>query len=440
MLPAQKVAFHTLGCKLNFTETSAIARLFTENGFAKVDFDEEADIYVINTCSVTDFADKKCRQLVSKIKNRHPSAKIIMTGCYAQLKPKELASIPGVTLVLGANEKFKILDYLQQSSGENYFRQHIKLAKEFYPAYSLGDRTRVFFKVQDGCDYFCSFCTIPLARGRSRSATIQDTISIMQQLEKEEVKELVLTGVNIGDFGKQHGETFFELLQAIAKHISIPRIRISSIEPNLLTDEMIDFLSVNPQFVPHFHIPLQSGSDKLLQLMRRKYDTDFYAGKIAYLKSKMPDVCIGVDVITGFPGETDKDFERTFEFLKNLDVAYLHVFTYSERNNTTAVRMEGKVPMHIRKERSKILQQLSSQLKSTYYRRFTGKVRPVLFEQENHEGEIHGYSDNYIKIALPYDKDLCNKIIPVKITDFDSTSFVSKGEIAKYPLSLKNHV
>lgn len=413
MISNPKVAFHTLGCKLNYTETSAIAQLFIEKGYARVEIDEEADIYVINTCSVTEFADKKCRQIVTKIRNRHPSGKIIMIGCYAQLNAEELASIPGVSLVLGTHEKFKLLEYLEKPSLLPYYKQPIKHIQTFDPAYSEGDRTRTFFKIQDGCDYFCSFCTIPLARGRSRSASIADTLKKLEEIEKKGTREVVLTGVNIGDFGREHNETFFDLLKAIAHYSSIPRFRISSIEPNLLSFEMIDFIASHPQFVPHFHIPLQSGSDTLLKVMRRKYDTAHYRSKIEYIQQKIQDACIGADVIVGFPGESDEEFKKTVDFLSSLRVSYLHVFTYSERRNTTAIKMKETVPMPVRKERSIYLQQLSRQWKKQFYQRSAGKSKTVLFEKENHEGYMYGYTENYIKVQAPYDESYTNQLIPV---------------------------
>ena len=372
MIQYKKVAFYTLGCKLNFSETSTIARNFEEGGYAKVDFEEIPDIYVINTCSVTENADKKCKQLVKKALKINPEAFVAIIGCFAQLKPVEISKIPGVDLVLGANEKFNILEHIEklQTKQEQAIVsfESIKKTEDFIPAFSLGDRTRSFLKVQDGCDYFCTFCTIPLARGKSRNASISKTIAEAKKISETAVKEVVLTGVNIGDFGQNGDENFFQLVQELDRVEGIDRFRISSIEPNLLSNEIIHFcLQESKHFVPHFHIPLQSGSNRLLQVMRRKYLRELYAERVAFIKSLRTDTCIGVDVIVGFPGETDAEFMETMDFLKDLDISYLHVFTYSERANTTAVKLGEPVPMSIRRERSKQLHILSDKKKRAFY-------------------------------------------------------------------------
>ncbi|MDP4965588.1 MAG: tRNA (N(6)-L-threonylcarbamoyladenosine(37)-C(2))-methylthiotransferase MtaB, partial [Salibacteraceae bacterium] len=393
MNPYKTVAFYTLGCKLNFSETSTIARLFEQGGYAKVDFDDRPDIYIINTCSVTDHADKKCRNLVRRAKSKNPDAFIAVVGCYAQLKPEEIANIEGVNVVLGANEKFNILAYLdkQPENGKAHIENgHIKEVKEFIPSYSANDRTRTFLKVQDGCDYFCSFCTIPLARGRSRNQTVAETVKVAQEVAETGVKEVVLTGVNIGDFGQGKSESFLELITALDEVAGIDRFRISSIEPNLLNDEIIDFVSTSKRFVPHFHIPLQSGSDAMLQNMRRRYLTPLYRERIERIKAKMPNACIGVDVIVGFPGETDEEFMKTVDFIKSLDVSYLHVFTYSERANTTALRIDEVIPMQVRQERNKTLTNLSLKKKRAFYETQVGSTHPVLWEAADNEGMMHG--------------------------------------------------
>lgn len=414
----KKVAFHTLGCKLNFSESSSISRNFLDAGFAKVGFDERPDVFVINTCSVTDNADKKCRALVRKAKSSNPDAKVVMIGCYAQLKPEEIVEMEGVDLVLGAGEKFNILDHLEKDLDKpQAIYDKIKYTKEFVPSYSLGDRTRSFLKVQDGCDYFCSFCTIPLARGTSRSLTVEETMVTAKEVAASDVQEIVLTGVNIGDFGAGTDENFFDLVQALDKLEGIDRIRISSIEPNLLSNDIISFVADSNRFVPHFHIPLQSGNDELLKNMRRRYLTDLYTDRIETINKLMPDACIGVDVIVGFPGETDEHFQETMEYLKNLNISYLHVFTYSERTNTTAVRMEDVVPMNIRRERSKQLQILSLKKKRAFYERFVGQSRPVLFEGTDSDGLISGFTDNYVKVSVPFDESLVNTIQMVEIGD-----------------------
>jgi len=420
----KKVAFYTLGCKLNFSETSTISRLFEDAGIAKVNFEERPDIYVINTCSVTENADKKCRQLVKKAKKINPNSFVIIVGCFAQLKPVEIGAMPGVDMVLGANEKFNVLNHLEnldQSKREPIIAfDHIKTAKEFLPSYSIGDRTRSFLKIQDGCDYFCTFCTIPLARGKSRNASLYKTLEEAKKIAEKDVKEIVLTGVNIGDFGQGGKENFYQLIQGLEEIEGIDRFRISSVEPNLLSNEIIQFcLKKSKKFVPHFHIPLQSGNDDLLKAMRRKYDTKLYKERIEYIKMLRPDACIGVDVIVGFPGETTDLFNETVNFLKDLDISYLHVFTYSERANTTAKKMTDVVPVHERKERSKILHLLSERKKRNFYEKNKGSVRKVLFEDENHDGYIHGFTENYIKIKTPYQKDLSNSFHNVELKHLD---------------------
>ena len=421
----KKVAFYTLGCKLNFSETSTIARSFEEGGFAKVNFDDQPDVFVINTCSVTENADKKCRQIVKKAKKVNPDGFVAIIGCYAQLKPTEISQIPGVDIVLGANEKFNLVEHIEtlEKTDEVVVKnENIKRTKEFVPAFSMGDRTRSFLKVQDGCDYFCTFCTIPLARGKSRNATIEETIEEAQKIAKTDIKEVVLTGVNIGDFGQGGEENFFGLVKALDKVEGIDRFRISSIEPNLLSDEIIDFtLGESKRFVPHFHIPLQSGSDRLLKAMRRKYERSLFAERINKIKSINPDTCIGVDVIVGFPGETDKEFMETIEFLKDLPVSYLHVFTYSERANTTAIKLGDPVPMHIRKERSKQLHILSDKKKRQFYESAVGKTGTVLIEQEENNGWMYGFTENYVKVKVPYDEKLANtfQYVYLKSIDFE---------------------
>ncbi|MEO0403396.1 MAG: tRNA (N(6)-L-threonylcarbamoyladenosine(37)-C(2))-methylthiotransferase MtaB, partial [Bacteroidota bacterium] len=411
MNPNRKVALHTLGCKLNFSETSTIARSFVEAGYARVDLDDGADVVVVNTCSVTDQADKKCRNIVRKAKNLNPDAYIAVIGCYAQLKPEEIAKIPGVSIVLGANEKFNLLDHIdQQHPDGTYLVNRIKETRDFVPSFSRGDRTRTFLKVQDGCNYFCAFCTIPLARGRSRSAPIEETLVEANNVARTEAQEVVLTGVNIGDFGTPNGETFLDLVKELDKVKGIERFRISSIEPNLLSNEIIDFCADSGKFVPHFHIPLQSGSDNILKMMRRRYLTDLYQDRINRIHEKFEDACIGVDVIVGFPGETEERFQETFDFLHQLDVAYLHVFTYSERANTTALRIDEVIPMDVRHQRSKQLRMLSLKKKRAFYESQLSKVKPVLFEHENHSGMMHGFTDNYVKVCIPFNESLVNQI------------------------------
>ncbi|MFY8137088.1 MAG: tRNA (N(6)-L-threonylcarbamoyladenosine(37)-C(2))-methylthiotransferase MtaB [Flavobacteriales bacterium] len=418
----KKVAFHTLGCKLNFAETSAISRQFTDSGYARVEMEEHPDVLVINTCSVTDQADKKCRNIVNRAIRHNPGVYVAVIGCYAQLKPQEIANIEGVNIVLGANEKFNIVQHVESSSVEEkglIKAGEIKDVKTFIPSYSKGDRTRTFLKVQDGCNYFCAFCTIPLARGRSRSATIEETLDQARKAILDGAKEIVLTGVNIGDFGTSHGETLLELVKQLDELPGVERYRISSIEPNLLTDEIIDFVSKSKKFMPHFHIPLQSGCDAILAAMRRRYRTELYRNRIQDIKNKMPDACIGVDVIVGFPGETDELFTETQQFLSELPVSYLHVFTYSERDNTTALRIQEVVPMEKRYERNKILRILSEKKKRAFYSEHLESERLVLWEGENDEGKISGFTDNYIKVLRTWDLALVNNLTNVKLLGID---------------------
>ena len=432
---SKKVAFYTLGCKLNFSESSAIGRQFNDAGFETVAFTDQADIYLINTCSVTDHADKKCRKVVKEALKHSPNAYIAVVGCYAQLKPKEISEIPGVDIVLGAAEKFMIIDYITDLTKQEktlIFNQDISEAKDFISSYSFGERTRTFLKVQDGCDYTCSFCTIPLARGASRSDTIPHVIEQANKIVASGVKEIVLTGVNLGDFGIIDGireNKFFDLIQALDQVDGIDRIRISSIEPNLLLDEIIEFVSQSNKFVPHFHIPLQSGSNKVLALMRRRYKREVYAQRVANIKSLMPDCCIGVDVIVGFPGETQKDFLDTYNFLNELDVSYLHVFTFSEREYTAAAEMKGAVPGAIRAERSKMLHILSEKKRRAFYQTQVGKSTQVLFEADHKNGFIHGFSRNYVKVRAPYDPLLINDIKQVKFENIASDGDMEISEL-----------
>lgn len=430
----KKVAFYTLGCKLNFSETSTISRLFEDAGFAKVDLDDTPDVLVLNTCSVTENADKKCTQIVKKARKINPDMFVAVIGCYAQLKPTEIANIPGVSMVLGANEKFNILEHLEQQENkqdETVVKfENIKQTKTFIPSHSMGDRTRSFLKVQDGCDYFCTFCTIPLARGKSRNASIAETLVEARKIADSDIKEVVLTGVNIGDFGQGGEENFFELVKELDQVEGIDRFRISSIEPNLLSDEIIDFtLGHSKRFVPHFHIPLQSGSNELLMAMRRKYLRELYAERVAQIKSLRPDCCIGVDVIVGFPGETDEHFLDTMNFLKDLDISYLHVFTYSERANTTAVKLGDSVPNEKRKERSKQLHILSDKKKRAFYESQIGTSRSVLWEAEEDMGYMYGFTENYVKVKRPYDASLVNQFQTVSLSEIDRDGIV-KIEIA----------
>ncbi|MBK9482761.1 MAG: tRNA (N(6)-L-threonylcarbamoyladenosine(37)-C(2))-methylthiotransferase MtaB [Bacteroidetes bacterium] len=418
------VAYHTLGCKLNFSETSTISRQFDAHDFSKKEFHESADVYVINTCSVTENADKECKQLIKRAKKNNPEATIVITGCYAQLKPQQIAQLEGVDIVIGANEKFNIVQHVQEykKNGEvKICSCDIEDVQAFHTSFSINDRTRTFLKVQDGCDYNCSFCTIPLARGHSRSDTIQGVLDNVKELANSDVKEIVLTGVNLGDFGKgYHGgrhkvETFFDLVKALDSQALIPRFRISSIEPNLLTDEIIEYVASSKTFMPHFHIPLQSGSDTLLKGMRRRYQRALYTERVAKIKSLMPHCCIGVDVIVGFPGESDALFQETFDYLHALDISYLHVFTYSERDNTQAIHMTEVVPMQLRKQRNAILRQLSEKKMNYFTNQHIGSVRATLFEHAEKSGMMEGYTDNYIKISQAFDPLKVNQIVMEKI-------------------------
>lgn len=423
MTNGRTVALHTLGCKLNYSETSAIERLLVNEGFVPKEFTEEADVYVINTCSVTENADKECRQLVRRIQRKAPAATVVITGCYAQLKPEEIASIPGVDLVLGASEKFNIATHLKQLTEGNSAKIcscDIEEVDGFHSSFSLNHRTRTFLKVQDGCDYNCSFCTIPMARGKSRSNAIENVLNDIRKIAEAEVKEIVLTGINLGDFGKDShglktGTHFYDLLKAIEDEATVPRFRISSIEPNLLTDEIIELVAASKKIMPHFHIPLQSGNNKILGLMRRRYRRELYAEKISKIKELIPHCGIGVDVITGFPGETDEDFQDTVQFLTQLEVSYLHVFTYSERANTYALEIKPVVPISIRQERTKILRNLSYKKMQQFIERHAGQTRPVLFEGTGKNGLMEGYTDNYIKMTISYKEEWNNVIVDREI-------------------------
>jgi threonylcarbamoyladenosine tRNA methylthiotransferase MtaB len=423
MIPYQRAAFYTLGCKLNFAETSTLARALQEEGYARVSFDERADIYVINTCSVTENADKECKQVVKKALKQNPLALVVVTGCYAQLKPQEVANIAGVDLVLGANEKFDIASQVAQLQHKKAHAQvqvqAIKEARHFHASYSMGDRTRTFLKVQDGCDYFCAFCTIPLARGRSRSASIADTLEKAKIAIAEGAKEIVLTGVNLGDFGSGTDENFLQLIQALDVLAGDVRFRISSIEPNLLTDAVIDFVAGSQKFVPHFHVPLQSGSEKVLKDMRRRYTKDHYQTRIAKIKQLLPDACIGVDVIVGFPTETEADFLETHAFLSDLPISYLHVFTYSERDNTTAVRLGQTVDMAERKKRNHSLQMLSEKKKRLFYESMRQKRFTVLWEGEQDAETMQGFTENYLQVQASFDAQKINTFEPVDLKFLD---------------------
>ena len=433
MQERKKVAFYTLGCKLNFSETSTIARDFTKEGFDRVDFSESADIYVINTCSVTENADKRFKSIVKQAQKQNEDAFVAAVGCYAQLKPEELADVDGVDLVLGATEKFKITSYINDLSKNDLGEIHsceIEDADFYVGSYSIGDRTRAFLKVQDGCDYKCTYCTIPLARGISRSDTLQNVLDNAAEISSKGIKEIVLTGVNIGDYGKgefgnkKHEHTFFELVEKLDDVDGIHRVRISSIEPNLLKDETIEFVANSESFVPHFHIPLQSGSDELLKRMKRRYLRKTYTDRVMAIKKHMPDACIGVDVIVGFPGETDELFLETYNYLANLDISYLHVFTYSERANTEAANMDGVVPISVRKKRSKMLRGLSAKMRGVFYESQLGKEKTVLFEDENKEGYIHGFTENYVKVKTPWNPELVNTVQKVRLTEIDEDGLV----------------
>jgi threonylcarbamoyladenosine tRNA methylthiotransferase MtaB len=432
-METKKVAFYTLGCKLNFSETSTIARSFNDEGFQRVDFKEKADIYVINTCSVTENADKRFKTIVKQAQKVNPEAFVAAIGCYAQLKPEELADVNGVDLVLGATEKFKITDYLNDLSKNDFGEVHsceIEEADFYVGSYSIGDRTRAFLKVQDGCDYKCTYCTIPLARGISRSDTMENVLKNAQEISQKGIKEIVLTGVNIGDYGKgefgnkKHEHTFLDLVTELDKVRGIERLRISSIEPNLLKNETIDLVSKSRAFVPHFHVPLQSGSNELLKRMKRRYMRELYVDRVSKIKQVMPHACIGVDVIVGFPGETDELFLETYNFLNELDISYLHVFTYSERDNTEAAEMDGVVPNNIRAKRSKMLRGLSVKKRRAFYESQLNTDRVVLFEGENKEGYIHGFTENYVKVKAPWNPELVNTLHKVKLTKIDEDGLV----------------
>jgi len=433
MQTQKKVAFYTLGCKLNFSETSTIARNFQNEGFDRVDFDKKADIYVINTCSVTENADKRFKTIVRSALKQNENAFLIAIGCYAQLKPETLANVDGVDLVLGATEKFKVTDYINDLTKNEIGEVHsceIDEANFYVGSYSIGDRTRAFLKVQDGCDYKCTFCTIPLARGISRSDSLKNVLQNAKEISKKGIKEIVLTGVNIGDYGKgefgnkTHEHTFFELVQNLDQVTGIERLRISSIEPNLLKQETIDFVAKSNSFVPHFHIPLQSGSNALLKLMKRRYQKETYIDRVQRIKNTMPNACIGVDVIVGFPGETDELFLETYHFLNDLDISYLHVFTYSERANTEAITMKGVVPQKVRIKRSKMLRGLSVKKRRSFYESQLGNNLSVLFEGENKNGYIHGFTENYIKVKTIWNPNLVNTIHPIKLTKIDEDGLV----------------
>jgi threonylcarbamoyladenosine tRNA methylthiotransferase MtaB len=421
------VAFHTLGCKLNFAETSTIARQLWDKGFAKVSFEDGADVYIINTCSVTENADRECRLVVRRALNYNPSAFVAVIGCYAQLKPEEIAAIEGVDLVLGATEKFNLADYLNNISKKKHSEIHsceIDAADFFISSYSIGDRTRSFLKVQDGCNYTCSYCTIPLARGISRSDTIEKIVAKAEEIALQGVKEIVLTGVNIGDFKNEHN-AFLDLIIALDNIHGIERFRISSIEPNLLKNEIIDFVAQSRKFVPHFHIPLQSGSDKILKLMRRRYLSELYTDRVKKIKEFMPHCAIGVDVIVGFPGETEEDFLETYNFLNALDISYLHVFTYSERDNTDAIKLTEVVPIHERKRRNKMLRILSKKKLNHFYHQHLGTTQIVLLESEEKDGMTHGFSENYIKVKVPFDPSLVNQLVEIELNKIDDDMCVA---------------
>ncbi len=429
----KKVAFYTLGCKLNFSETSTIARTIQAEGYDRVDFTDTADMYVINTCSVTENADKRFKGIVRQALKKNPLAFVAAIGCYAQLKPEELAAVDGVDLVLGASEKFKIADYINDLAKNPQGRIHsceISEADFYVGSFAIGDRTRAFLKVQDGCDYKCTYCTIPLARGISRSDSLQNVMANAAEIAAQGIKEIVLTGVNIGDYGKgefgnkKHEHTFLDLVKSLDTVNGIHRYRISSIEPNLLKNETIDFVAKSRSFVPHFHIPLQSGSDELLRAMKRRYNRNLYEGRVKHIRETMPNACIGVDVIVGFPGETDALFLETYNFLNLLDISYLHVFTYSERDNTPAAEMEGVVPFKVREKRSKMLRALSVKKRRAFYESQLGARHTVLFEGENKQGYIHGFTSNYVKVRSPWDPTLVNTLHEVVLTNIAEDGLV----------------
>lgn len=432
----KKVAFYTLGCKLNYSETSTISRMFEEKGYKKVDFTDSPDIFIINTCSVTENADKKCHKIVREARSISPNGYVAIMGCYAQLKPKEISEIPGVDAVLGAAEKFRLIELLDgfvRKPEAEVFASDIEQANRFNTSYSMNDRTRTFLKVQDGCDYSCSFCTIPLARGGSRSDSILNIVKTAHDIASKGVKEIVLTGVNTGDFGLQEGkrvETFLQLIKALDEVEGIERFRISSIEPNLLTDEIIEFVASSRKFVPHFHIPLQSGSNKILKLMRRRYQRDLYVNRVEKIKTLMPHCCIGVDVIVGFPGETHDDFLDTYNFLNELNISYLHVFTYSERENTLAASMAGSVPGSQRADRSKMLHILSDKKRRKFYEENIGAISTVLFENDVENGMMHGFTENYVRVSAKYDPILINDLKTLKLTSINDKGTVDVEEIS----------
>ncbi|WP_425392365.1 tRNA (N(6)-L-threonylcarbamoyladenosine(37)-C(2))-methylthiotransferase MtaB [Ekhidna sp.] len=427
----KKVAFYTLGCKLNYSETSSISRMFEDKGYAKVDFTDQPDIFIINTCSVTENADKKCKKIVKEAKKISPDSFVTIIGCYAQLKPKEISEIKGVDAVLGAAEKFRLFDYLDDFTKGGVFASEIKEAKSYNASYSIADRTRTFLKVQDGCNYGCAFCTIPLARGKSRSDSIENIVAQAKEIAQTDVKEVVLTGVNIGDFGIQEGrrkEKFIDLIKELDQIEGIDRFRISSIEPNLLSNEVIEFVAQSERFVPHFHIPLQSGSDAILKKMNRRYLSDLYQSRVEKIKSLMPDCCIGVDVIVGFPGETKEEFLTTYNFLNELDISYLHVFTYSERPNTKAVEMHGVVDQGERNKRSKMLRGLSEKKRRYFYEQQLGKTYEVLFEEDVKDGVMYGFTENYVRVAAKYDPILVNEVKHVTLKSVNADGQVEVEE------------
>ena len=439
-----KVAFKTLGCKLNYSETSSISREFVKKGYEKVSFDDASDIYVINTCSVTQNADKEFKYLVNKVKRKNPNSSVVAIGCYAQLKPKKISEIPGVDLVLGADKKFDILNYLnlEDQDNNNIHSCEINSVDFFKSSYSLGDRTRSFLKVQDGCDYKCTYCTIPQARGKSRSGTISEILDNVKHLVASGVKEIVLTGVNIGDYGifdtktKKRETNFYELISNIDLIPDLNRVRISSIEPNLLSDEIIQFVHNSNSFVKHFHIPLQSGSDKILKLMKRRYLKNLYISRINKIKELMPDCCIGVDVIVGFPGETEEEFNETYEFLEALNISYLHVFSYSERDNTESLKINHKIPKKIRASRSQILRKLSEKKKMNFYKSNINQIRPVLFESKNYDGYIYGYTDNYIRVKTLWSKNLVDNVVDCELINIDDGIIMNAKVYEKETIAL----
>lgn len=437
----KKVAFYTLGCKLNYSETSTISRTFEEKGYAKVDFSDTPDIFIINTCSVTENADKKCHKIVREARSISPDAYVAIIGCYAQLKPKEISEIPGVDAVLGAAEKFRLVELLDgfvRKPQTEVYASDIEAANKFNTSYSINDRTRTFLKVQDGCDYSCAFCTIPLARGSSRSDSIINIVKTAKEIAQTEVREIVLTGVNTGDFGLQNGirvERFIDLVKALDEVEGIDRFRISSIEPNLLSDEIIEFVASSKRFVPHFHIPLQSGSNKILKLMRRRYQRELYTSRVESIKKLMPYCCIGVDVIVGFPGESDEDFKETYQFLNELNISYLHVFTYSERENTLAAEMENAVPSHKRAERSKMLHILSDKKRRKFYEENIESEATVLFENDIEHGMMQGFTENYIRVTAKYDPILINELRKVRLISINEAGLVEVEETNQEVLS-----